>query len=193
VAHSLIGVDEVGRGAWAGPLLVIAARQLSDLPVGLTDSKLMTKKQREKMLDLLSISCQFGEGWVMPSEIDQHGLAEALKKGTHRALRALLVLPIEEIIIDGSVNYVPADYTNSKSLVNADNSVPIVSAASVYAKVTRDKYMRLLAKKYPMYGFEAHVGYGTSAHAQALKSHGVIQDVHRNSFRPVAVFNEVKI
>jgi ribonuclease HII len=192
VTHSLIGVDEVGRGAWAGPLLVIAARQLSDLPAGLSDSKLMTKKQREKILDLLSISCQFGEGWVMPSEIDQHGLAEALRKGVHRALRALLILPIEEIIMDGSVNYAPKEYLYSKNLVKADISVPIVSAASVYAKLKRDEYMYHLAKKHPSYGFDKHVGYGTALHRSAIKAHGVLRDIHRLSFSPVAQLSGAK-
>src|SRR5258707_5926926 len=119
----MIGVDEVGRGCWAGPLLVAAARANSDLPVGLKDSKLMTKQQRQKILDLLSICCNFGEGWVEAREIDAIGLARALRLGTARALRNLETKVDEEIIMDGAVNYLPKKFINSKCLVDADNLV----------------------------------------------------------------------
>jgi ribonuclease HII len=184
----MVGVDEVGRGSWAGPLLVVAARArpTAELPGGLKDSKLMTKIQRQKILELLSICCHFGEGWVIPAEIDELGLARAQRIGVTRALDSLGVDTDEEIIIDGKVNYVPAGYVNSSALAKADNLVPIVSAASIYAKVTRDKYMVELADKYPGYSFEKHVGYGTKLHAQALGSFGVINQVHRLSFLPIA-------
>ena len=85
----MVGVDEVGRGCWAGPLLVVAARAHSGLPDSLTDSKLLSKKQRELILNLLSNCCNFGEGWVKVDEIDTLGLANALKLGVSRALESL--------------------------------------------------------------------------------------------------------
>ena len=182
----MVGVDEVGRGCWAGPLLVVAAQASGELPSGLKDSKLMTKQQREKMLDLLSICCNFGEGWVSAIEIDKHGLAKALRLGIARALRNLGTQIDEEIILDGRVNYLPAKFTAGRCLVNADNLVPIVSAASIYAKVNRDSFMTQLAIKHPAYNFEQHVGYGTKAHIDAIDRYGLIKYVHRLSYAPIA-------
>jgi ribonuclease HII len=109
---STIGVDEVGRGCLAGPLLVIAARQTAELPPGLKDSKLLSRKQREEILNMLSICCEFGEGWVKCSEIDKYGLSKALKLGSRRALRNLGVQANEKIILDGKFNYLPKWYKN---------------------------------------------------------------------------------
>lgn len=182
----MIGVDEVGRGCWAGPLLVVAARAKSELPNGLKDSKLMSLNQRIKILNKLSICCDFGEGWTSPVEIDNYGLAEALRLGVKRALINLGAGTDEQVILDGKVNYLPAKFKAGKCLVDADNLVPIVSAASIYAKVTRDKYMAGLAKKYPAYSFERHVGYGTKQHIEALNRYGLIKYIHRLSYSPVA-------
>lgn len=182
----MIGVDEVGRGCLAGPLLVVAARATADLPVDLKDSKLLSRKQREEILYLLSICCQFGEGWVSCVEIDKYGLSRALKLGGSRALRNLGASLDDEIILDGSFNYLPKKYKNSKCIIKADNSVAIVSAASIIAKVNRDRFMIKLAGKHPSYGFESHVGYGTKAHMLALKERGALKYIHRQSFIPIA-------
>lgn len=176
----------MGRGCLAGPLLVVAARATNDLPPGLKDSKLLSRNQREQLLNKLSSCCEFGEGWVKCSEIDRFGLSKALRLGARRALENLNAAKDEEIVLDGSFNYLPKKYKNSKALIKADNSVPIVSAASIYAKVTRDRFMFDLAKKHPSYGFENHVGYGTKAHMLALRTGGAIKYVHRQSFLPVA-------
>jgi ribonuclease HII len=188
---SIVGVDEVGRGCWAGPLLVVAARATAELPAGLKDSKLLSKIQRQKLLDLLSICCNFGEGWVKATEIDKHGLAGALRLGVRRALVNLNTETGEEIIMDGKVNYLPKKFVNGRVLVDADNLVPIVSAASIHAKVTRDNFMARLAAKYPAYNFERHVGYGTPEHQAALKRHGVIKSVHRFSYSPIIALQEI--
>jgi ribonuclease HII len=185
----MIGVDEVGRGCLAGPLLVVAARQTSALPAGLKDSKLLSSKQREHMLNMLSICCEFGEGWVKSSEIDRIGLSKALRLGGRRALEKLEASPGDEIILDGKFNYLPKKFKYSRAIIKADGSVPIVSAASIIAKVTRDRYMTELAKKHPHYYFENHVGYGTKAHMLALKQYGALKYVHRQSFLPVAQLN----
>ncbi len=182
----VVGVDEVGRGCLAGPLLVVAARRVADLPEGLKDSKLLSKKQRQQILNKLSICCDFGEGWVKSVEIDRLGLANALKLGVKRALDSLNAEPDEEIIMDGSVNYVPKKFKRASCLIDGDNLVPIISAASIYAKVTRDRYMMMLAARHPGYLFENHVGYGTKAHMLALKKLGALKYVHRQSFLPVA-------
>jgi ribonuclease HII len=181
-----IGVDEVGRGCLAGPLLVVAARAESELPPGLRDSKLLSRRQREKILDLLSISCEWGEGWVKCSEIDRIGLSKALKLGAFRALKTLGAEADQEIVLDGSFNYLPKRYHSAKTVIKADNTVPIVSAASIIAKVRRDQYMVGLASRHPTYKFEHHVGYGTKAHMLALERYGAIKYVHRRSFSPVA-------
>ncbi len=182
----MIGVDEVGRGCLAGPLLVVAARAKSELPLALKDSKLLSRKQREKILDLLSISCEWGEGWVKCSEIDKLGLSKALALGGRRALESLGAKSDDEIILDGKFNYVPKKFRNSQAIIKADNSIPIVSAASIIAKVTRDCYMVELAKRHPLYDFENHVGYGTKAHMLALKRRGALKYVHRLTFAPIA-------
>lgn len=182
----MVGVDEVGRGCWAGPLLVVAARANSKLPGGLKDSKLLSRKQRSEILNLLSICCEFGEGWVRCAEIDRLGLSKALKIGAGRALKNLGVENPEDIILDGKFNYLPPEFINSRAVIKADGSVPIVSAAGIYAKVQRDNYMFELAKKHPSYNFDRHVGYGTKDHQQALSSFGYIEHVHRLSYAPIA-------
>lgn len=166
-------------------MLVVAARQLGDLPSGLTDSKLLSKSRREAVYKLLTTKCYFGEGWVTPSEVDYHGLAESLRLGAARALGKLNILPLEEIVIDGKINYVAALHPNSRAVVGADKTVAIVSAASVYAKVQRDKYMARLSRKHSDYGFEKNVGYGTAKHRRMIARRGPIADVHRMSFRPM--------
>jgi ribonuclease HII len=182
----MIGVDEVGRGCLAGPLLVVAARATGELPAGLKDSKLLSRQQREKILDLLSICCEYGEGWVKCSEIDKLGLSAALTLGGKRALQNLGAAANEEIILDGKFNYLPKRYKISKAIIKADNFLPIVSAASIYAKVTRDRFMFKLAKKHPGYSFEDHVGYGTKTHMLALSELGALKYIHRQSFKPIA-------
>jgi ribonuclease HII len=112
-------------------------------------------------------------------------LANALRVGIARALTALKVLEDEEIILDGSVNYLNPKFIKGKCVIDADLNIPIVSAASIYAKVARDKFMQELGIKHPKYGFESHVGYGTKAHRLALEKFGIIQGVHRISYKPV--------
>lgn len=181
----VVGVDEVGRGSWAGPLLVVAAYSIAKLPEGLKDSKLLSKNRRENLIEDIKNSCQLGEGWVQPEEIDEHGLAKALRIGVARALLALSPPKSAKIIIDGNVNYCPAEFTNSECLIDGDKLVPIISAASIYAKVLRDAHMTRLAQIYPLYEFEQHVGYGTRRHQLMLKVHGPSK-IHRRSFKPVA-------
>lgn len=183
----MIGIDEVGRGCWAGPLLVVAARQTGLLPSGLADSKVLTKKRRQSLYFDIQLNCELGEGWVQPTEIDKLGLTGAMKLGVERALLALRPLADEEIIIDGNINYCPPQYRHVQAIVDADADLPLVSAASVYAKVTRDKYMANLGIEYTAYQFGKHVGYGTKLHREMLQHYGV-SDIHRLSYKPVQAF-----
>lgn len=183
----MIGIDEVGRGCWAGPLLVVAARSMSTLPNGLDDSKALTKTKRERLFDEIKATCQIGEGWVHPEEIDKHGLSAAMRLGVCRALLQLGAVFDDEIIMDGHINYCPTDFTKVQTVIKADSLHSIVSAASIYAKVTRDKHMERIARFHPFYGFEKHVGYGTALHRSALKIHGV-STIHRKSYKPVQAF-----
>lgn len=181
---SVIGIDEVGRGCWAGPLLVVAARAKLALPEGLADSKTLTKIKRETLVDEITKACDLGEGWVEPCEIDDLGLAAAMRLGVSRALSRLGAAADDQIIMDGLVNYCPSEFINVETVARADATHPVVSAASIYAKVTRDRRMAELSQLYPNYQFEKHVGYGTAIHMAALKQFGIC-DLHRLSYKPI--------
>lgn len=184
-----LGIDEVGRGPWAGPL-VAGAVVLREPVEGLADSKKLTKKRRETLDVAIRAHGFVGIGWVKPSEIDTLGMTNAVKLAMLRAVKTLheTCREYDEIVIDGNINY----FKNVKGLssdsvraeVRADGTVPAVSAASIVAKVARDNYMAKAAETYPGYGFEKHVGYGTAAHLAALQAHGVTPE-HRRSFKPV--------
>jgi len=189
----MVGVDEVGRGCLAGPLLVVAARPISQLPAGLADSKLLSRAKREEFFELLIQTCEFGEGWVRPAEINQRGLTGAMRLGVKRALKQLKVDYREEIIMDGPINYFSGGYRRVNCLIDADELVPLVSAASIYAKVKRDRYMIALAQKHPRYGFDSHVGYSTKQHLKALKKFGYLKTVHRRFFAPVYALDQVEL
>lgn len=183
----MIGIDEVGRGCWAGPLLVVAARRIGPLPVGLADSKKLSAQKRESLIPAIEQSCQLGQGWVKPSEIDQLGLTQSMYLAVERALQDIHPHANEQIIMDGTINYCNDSYSSVVCQPRADSLYPLVSAASIYAKVLRDNFMKKIAEEYPEYGFDRHVGYGTVQHIQALTEHGV-SNQHRLSYRPVKAF-----
>lgn len=186
----MIGIDEVGRGCWAGPLLIVAARSRADLPVGLKDSKKLLKTQREKLFESIKASCNIGEGWVSNAEIDALGLTEAMRLGVARALDAMSASTDEEIIMDGLINYCDEAFKKVTCVARADDLYPIVSAASIYAKVMRDNYMTGLKGEYTKYQFDKHVGYGTKLHSELLAKFGV-SDLHRLSFAPMNKISKV--
>ncbi len=180
--HMLVGIDEVGRGCLAGPL-VAGAVVLGPRINGLRDSKLLTREQRETLaLRIERKAIAYGLGWATPAEIDQLGLTTANGLAMQRALDCI-TCEYDEIILDGSYNYLK-DNPLSKAIIKADQTVKAVSAASIIAKVARDNYMRNQAEIYPGYLFESHVGYATKAHRAALKQLGRC-DLHRLSFAPV--------
>ena len=152
----IVGLDEVGRGCWAGPL--VAGAVLLDVPIkGLKDSKKLSKLQREKLDAEIRVSAlAFGLGWVPAEEIDKVGLTEAVRLAMERAL-AQITADYGQLVIDGNFNFFP-DNPKSTAVIGADNSVPAVSAASIIAKVARDRFMAEASVKFPGYGFERHPG-----------------------------------
>ena len=184
----IVGLDEVGRGCWAGPL-VAAAVVLGRPIAGLADSKVLTRVQREMLATQIKAEAlSYGLGWIAPAFIDMYGLTLSVQRAMQQALAAITV-PFEQIIIDGNYNFLPNEPL-ATFLIKADATVPAVSAASILAKVARDDFMTMAAKGFPDYGFERHVGYGTAAHLAALKTHG-ITELHRKSFKPVRVMLEL--
>lgn len=183
-----MGIDEVGRGPWAGPL-VVGAVVLGDAAIpGLADSKKLTAKRREVLSDQIHAQAVVGLGWAMADEIDVIGLAAALRQATIRAVEQITV-SYHDIILDGTVNFL-SDTSKGRYvtvLPKADALIPAVSAASIVAKVARDRFMAAQDEHYPAYGFGRHVGYGTAAHRLAIQTHGVTP-LHRLSFAPLAAY-----
>lgn len=182
----IVGIDEVGRGAWAGPLVVGAVILDGAEITGLTDSKKLTKKQREELdLVIRQTARGIGLGWVSAKQIDQIGLGPALKLAATRAVAHLGRYDYKEIIIDGTIKLV--NDSRVTLMKKADLLVPSVSAASVIAKVARDNYMKHVDQLFPGYGFKRHVGYGTAAHQQAIKTIGP-SPIHRYCYAPLSVY-----
>ena len=180
-----VGIDEVGRGCWAGPLVVGVVALSDDVALpGLTDSKKLSRAKRESLAQQIEGCASIGLGWVSPAEIDANGLSAALRIGAIRALDSLAIDPEATIILDGSYNFLVDTKYTVECVVGADAHIPAVSAASIVAKVARDGYMYEQASVYTDYGFDSHVGYGTKRHKLALDKHGVTP-LHRMSFRPV--------
>lgn len=190
----IVGIDEVGRGCWAGPLVAGAVALPADFasedgPLRLRDSKKMTKLQREAATTIINQQAiAIGLGWVWPAELDKVGLTLAVKLAMQRAVDMILV-DYDELIIDGNFNFLPEN-TKAKAIIKADDSVPAVSAASIIAKTARDAYMLDISQKFPGYGFEKHVGYGTALHLAALQQLGICEQ-HRTSFKPIKKIMEL--
>ena len=183
VHMQIVGIDEVGRGCWAGPLVAGAVMLRAPLP-GLRDSKKLSKVQREVLSrQIQDQAVSYGLGWVSAEEIDKIGLTDAVRIAMQRALEQISC-DYDEIIIDGSYNFL-ADTACTRTLIKADDLIPAVSAASILAKVARDAYMAELGLQLPAYNFAKNVGYGTAAHLAALQLHGVTRH-HRKSYKPIA-------
>ena len=199
----ILGIDEVGRGPYAGPL-VIGACILGDWQNSedaewiekLTDSKKLSAKRREELYVLIKEKAlATATGWVSSAEIDEVGLSEALRLATRRAVEQIqkTKVPFSEIIIDGTMNFLAGTKLEKyvSTLKKGDFLVKEISAASILAKVERDKYMTELDAVYPEYGFGKHVGYGTAAHQKTMEEFGLTPE-HRRSFRPVREIAEQK-
>jgi len=179
----IAGIDEVGRGPWAGP--VVAAAVVLDpaaIPEGLDDSKKLSAKRRETLYAQLFEAAEIGMGEATVDEIDRLNILQASFLAMRRAIDALPVPP-GHLLIDG--NRLPTGLPcPATPLVGGDGLSISIAAASIVAKVARDRAMVTLAQQHPHYAWESNKGYGTSAHQVGLKSHGITPH-HRRSFKPI--------
>jgi ribonuclease HII len=176
------GVDEVGRGPLAGDVVAAAVILGDSSPAGLTDSKALSPRQRERLAETIrseAVSWSLGRATV--DEIDELNILQASLLAMWRAVEGLSVQP-SLVLVDG--NHLPRWSYEARAIVKGDLIEPAISAASIVAKVTRDSEMVILDDQYPGYGFATHKGYPTKAHLAALASLGV-SPVHRRSFGPV--------
>ncbi len=179
----IVGIDEVGRGSLAGPLIV-GAVILNSVPKGLRDSKKLSFSMRLKLnKEIREVASAIGIGLVSNKFIDKFGLTQAISVAMNQALRNLKVDFYHQVIIDGNFNFLP-DNKKVITLIKADDKIAEVMAASIVAKVYRDSLMIKYAKIYPLYGFNQNFGYGTSAHLAAINQYG-ISKIHRLSFKPM--------
>ena len=196
----ILGIDEVGRGPWAGPL-VVGAVILGGAEIdGLDDSKKLTKKRREALdVEIREKAAAWALGWVSAQELDDIGMSEALRLATRRAVEQVQAqcrqqnLAFSEIIIDGKVNFLRGTALEkfAMTMPKADGLIPSVSAASIVAKVARDQFMAEQDAVYPGYGFASNAGYGVAKHRAAIERLGVTP-LHRLSFAPLAKYADNK-
>jgi ribonuclease HII len=186
--HRPCGIDEAGRGPWAGP--VVAAAVILDpdnIPEGLQDSKKLTAARREALFEPIRHSAQVGVGIVEPAEIDRLNILQGTFLAMARALAAL-PNPPSIALVDG--NRAPPLSVRVQTIIGGDGRCLSIAAASIIAKVTRDRILQELDSRYPGYGFARHKGYGTAAHLMALQRLGPCA-AHRFSFSPVAALTKV--
>ncbi len=185
------GVDEAGRGPWAGPVVAAAVvLDINSIPAGLNDSKKLTAVQRENLFVLIMQTCWVGVGKASVAEIDQLNIRQATHLAMQRAVARLGCVPAT-LLIDG--NDAPAFECTTHSLIKGDGRSLSIAAASIIAKVTRDRLMTQLAAEFPYYAWDKNKGYGTAVHHQTLQQHGPCLH-HRRSFAPVrAVLNKEQI
>lgn len=190
--HAIIaGVDEVGRGPWAGPVVACAVvldpmRLPPQVMAQIHDSKTLTAKKRQSLYPLLIEHSQYSIGQCDVCEIDQYNILQATMMAMQRAVKGLPNRP-DYVLVDGNRMPPPAtgwDY-HGEPVVKGDATSLSIAGASIVAKVYRDKIMADLAQQYPHYGWERNAGYGTKAHQQGLKTHGITPH-HRKSFAPIA-------
>ncbi|MCX6703603.1 MAG: ribonuclease HII [Candidatus Zambryskibacteria bacterium] len=195
----VVGIDEVGRGPLAGPVTLCAVRveagvykklkKNKSLPALGRDSKKLSKKDREKYSQVLKSLMSrtvldtrfcFSIYGVSNIVIDTKGLSFAIKKALSVCLQKVGATEKDQILLDGGLK-VSKEFNNQQTIIKGDEKHPVIAWASILAKVHRDNYMAKMAKKYPEYGFEKHVGYGTKMHKEAIKKHGPSQ-LHRKTF-----------
>lgn len=184
----IIGIDEVGRGPLAGPVavgVVCATTQLLEAFIAIKESKQLSEKKRESWSEKILAAC--GDNlscavcYVSAEEIDAIGIAPAIKKALEEGLTQLAVPPTEcRVLLDGGL-HAPAEYIDQETIVGGDGKEVVIAMASVIAKVSRDRLMVELSATYPEYDFAKHKGYGTKAHMDAIRTHGLSKE-HRRSF-----------
>lgn len=171
----LCGIDEAGRGPLAGPLYI--AGVIFHKPIdGLADSKKLSEKKREALFDIIRDGTTYHIARFDAEQIDTLGISACLAQGLREIMKAL---GEADYLYDGNSTF---GVSGLRTLVKADATVPEVSAASILAKVSRDREMVELASRYPEYGFDGHKGYGSAAHIEAIREYGYC-DIHRKSFK----------
>ena len=173
--EKLCGIDEAGRGPFAGPLVVAGVILKKDID-GLNDSKKLTEKKREKLFPIIKENSEYHIVFTSNETIDKLGLSLCLKNSI---LEIMEHIGTTNFLMDGNTTF---GIENINSLIKADATVPEVSAASILAKVSRDRYMKDISSTYPQYAFDKHKGYGTKAHIDAIIKYGYC-DLHRRSFK----------
>jgi ribonuclease HII len=179
-ATTVVGIDEVGRGAWAGPLMIGAAVLPTDRRVyKVRDSKMLTEREREALFDRITDWCvSWSVGWATQVECDELGMSEAQRVAARRAIDGLAVEP-DGVLLDGKWDFV--GHPNTRRIVKGDATCLSIAAASIVAKVTRDRLMRAEAANYPGYDFEFNKGYPCPRHKMALSGMGPTA-IHRRSW-----------
>lgn len=179
--NSICGIDEAGRGPLAGPVVVAAAiMPRNSMIEGVNDSKKVSEKKREELYEIITNEAiAYGVGIIDQKEIDQINILNATKKGLTQAVKELAVRP--NVIIVDALTKIDTLGIPYKSIIKGDAKCYSISAASIIAKVTRDRIMRQWDEIYPQYGFLKHKGYGTAAHIQAIKEYGPCP-LHRQTF-----------
>lgn len=186
----IVGIDEAGRGPLAGPVAVGAVKvnnlkKFNKLVRGIKDSKKLSEQKREEWFGRAKKSkknqeLDFAVALISEKIIDKHGIAYAIRLGIKKCLIKLKVSKNSKIFLDGGIK-APENFFHQTTIIKGDEKVPIISLASICAKVTRDRFMIQLSKKYPKYNFHIHKGYGTLMHRQLIKKHGP-SPAHRKSF-----------
>tara|TARA_B100000989_G_scaffold248415_1_gene195841 strand:- start:276 stop:884 length:609 start_codon:yes stop_codon:yes gene_type:complete len=181
------GIDEAGRGPWAGPVVAAAvvlnqSKMPDELRFGIKDSKVISSAKRERLFSLLRLHTEIGVGRAEVTEIDETNILSATFMAMKRALQALSI-SVDFALVDG--NQAPNLPCKVETVVKGDSRSLSIAAASIVAKVHRDREMAMLAKTFPGYGWEKNAGYGTKEHREALARIGVTPH-HRKTFSPVA-------
>ncbi len=193
--NSIFGIDEAGRGPIAGPVAVGVFR--IDIPqsdfkkiinkakLKLKDSKKLNHKQREEWFEVIKKwkkegKCDYSATLVSAKDIDSLGIVPSINKALSKSLYKLQNKDYKLILLDGGLK-APKEFSRQKTIIKGDEKEPVISLASICAKVTRDRYMCKISKKYPKYNFYLHKGYGTREHYGAIRRHG-ISPIHRKTF-----------
>jgi ribonuclease HII len=181
--HGIVaGIDEAGRAPLAGPVAAAAViLDLDNVPKGLADSKVLSFEEREELFEAILATSKVGIAMISHAEIDTINIRQASLRAMCKALAALPCVP-DLALVDG--NDPPKLPCPVETIVKGDGKIPSIAAASIVAKVVRDRMMKRLAMRFPAYGFATNVGYGTAVHYAALASHGPCP-FHRTSFAPL--------
>lgn len=191
--ETIAGIDEVGRGAWAGPLSVgVAIVPFAKRVYGIRDSKMLNESQRQSIFPRVSSWClDWAVGHASPKECDDLGMSRAQKLATCRALDQLKLIP-EHVLIDGKWDFVDFGDEKTTKIIKGDAKCLSIATASILAKVTRDQIMINYDSQFPQYGFASNKGYPSTGHKTALKKWGMLP-IHRQSWSFAKNFSDSKV